>query len=135
LSARPANNFGIRLEWAMSRHRWFSCFVFIVGVVLAVGRAHAVLLLYEPFNYPESYFLSATSVGAANTATSPIGYMAPNFNNWYGTAIGREQAARLGEHRAAREHVRLERAAVIAGQPEQARRAREERVARLRLEQ
>jgi hypothetical protein len=87
LSALPANNFGIRWERAMIRHRWFSCLVLIFGVAWAAGRAHAVLLLYEPFNYPESNFLSATTVGAPNTTTSPIGYLAPNFNNWYGTGI------------------------------------------------
>lgn len=54
---------------------------------LTCKQSFAVLLLYEPFDYAESNFLSATTVGTPNSTTSPIGYLAPNFNNWYGTAI------------------------------------------------
>ena len=71
----------------MIRQLRFLSFLLVASIALSAGRARGVLLLYEPFNYPVGYFLSATPIGAANTIASPIGYLAPNFNNWYGTAI------------------------------------------------
>jgi hypothetical protein len=71
----------------MIRQLWRLSYLLGIIAALSTGRAYAVLLVYEPFNYPQGYFLSATPVGAANTTTSPIGYLAPNFNNWYGTGI------------------------------------------------
>ncbi len=73
--------------------------VFTIVVASTTAQAQAVLLLYEPFDYPVSNFLSATTIGAANTTTSPIGYLAPNFNNWYGTGIdaGGYQVANDGQ--------------------------------------
>jgi hypothetical protein len=51
-------------------------------------QASAALILYEPFDYPEDRFLLATAPGAGpNSTTSPIGHLAPNNNNWYGTGI------------------------------------------------
>ncbi len=70
----------------MIRCRSIWGFVFLVSTVCC-SRSFAVLLLYEPFDYTESNFLSATTVGAPNSTTSPIGYLAPNSNNWYGTGI------------------------------------------------
>jgi hypothetical protein len=83
----------------MIRQLRFLTLLFVTVVALSTGRVYAVLLLYEPFNYPAGYFLSATTVGAANTTTSPIGNLAPNFNNWYGTGIdaGGYQTANDGE--------------------------------------
>lgn len=64
-------------------------FLFRAAFALIVGlmglEAQAVVLLYEPFDYPVNNFLSATTVGTPSSATSPIGNLAPNFNNWYGT--------------------------------------------------
>src|SRR5687768_1605546 len=58
------------------------------GVGGTAREASAVLALYEPFNYPEDRFLLATAPGAGpNSTTSPIGHLAPNNNNWYGTGI------------------------------------------------
>src|SRR5262245_39192832 len=70
-----------------------------LGTLCGVQHLSATTLLYEPFDYAESNFLSATTVGAANTTTSPIGYLAPNFNNWYGTGIdaGGYQVANDGQ--------------------------------------
>jgi hypothetical protein len=46
------------------------------------------MILYEPFDYPQDRFLLATAPGAGpNSTTSPIGHLAPNNNNWYGTGI------------------------------------------------
>lgn len=70
----------------MIRSRSIWGLAFLISA-LCCSRSFAVLLLYEPFDYSESNFLSATTVGAANSTTSPIGYLAPNFNNWYGTGI------------------------------------------------
>lgn len=76
----------------------FRVLLFIVIASVSVP-AQAVVLLYEPFDYTESNFLSATTVGATNNSTSPIGYLAPNFNNWYGTGIdtGGYQVANDGQ--------------------------------------
>src|SRR5688572_13256554 len=58
------------------------------GVGGTAREASAVLALYEPFDYPEDRFLLATAPGAGpNSTTSPIGHLAPNNNNWYGTGI------------------------------------------------
>jgi hypothetical protein len=55
---------------------------------LLLNQASAALILYEPFDYPADRFLAATAPGAGpNSTTSPIGYLAPNNNNWYGTGI------------------------------------------------
>jgi hypothetical protein len=63
----------------------------VVAIALAMSlasQASAALLLYEPFDYPEDRFLLATTPGAGpNSTTSPIGHLAPNNNNWYGTGI------------------------------------------------
>jgi hypothetical protein len=65
----------------------WSIFVATLGIMLS-RDATAALILYEPFNYPEDRFLAATAPGAGpNSTTSPIGYLAPNNNNWYGTGI------------------------------------------------
>ena len=83
----------------MIRHQLLSRVILTVVIACATARAQAVSLLYEPFDYPQSNFLSATTVGAVNTTTSPIGYLAPNFNNWYGTGIdtGGYQVANDGQ--------------------------------------
>lgn len=82
----------------MSRHLTLWGIILFVAVTICTP-AQAVLLLYEPFDYAESNFLSATAVGTLNSATSPIGYIAPNFNNWYGTGIdsGGYQTANDGQ--------------------------------------
>jgi hypothetical protein len=62
--------------------------LFVIGLFVLFGSpTWAAMILYEPFDYPESNFLSATAVGTTNSTTSPIGYLAPNNNNWYGTGI------------------------------------------------
>ena len=71
----------------MIRRLLLSRIAFTLAIALAAAETQAVLLLYEPFDYAESNFLSATAVGAPNTTTSPIGNLAPNFNNWYGPGI------------------------------------------------
>ena len=83
----------------MIRHQLSSRVVLTIAVAMTSIQARAVVLLYEPFDYPESNFLSATTVGAPNTTTSPIGYLAPSFNNWYGTGIdtGGYQVANDGQ--------------------------------------
>ena len=70
----------------------FTGVVLVAAAAAGVGgtarQASAVLALYEPFNYPEDRFLLATAPGAGpNSTTSPIGHLAPNNNNWYGTGI------------------------------------------------
>lgn len=82
----------------MSRCRLLRGLVFLF-VVVCCSQTFAVTLLYEPFDYAESNFLSATAVGTPNSTTSPVGYLAPNFNNWYGTAIdtGGYQVANDGQ--------------------------------------
>jgi hypothetical protein len=83
----------------MIRQLWLARIALMAGVVFSTSNAQAVLLVYEPFNYPEGNFLAATTVGAANTTTSPVGYLAPSFNNWYGTGIdaGGYQTANDGQ--------------------------------------
>jgi hypothetical protein len=65
----------------------FGGVLFSIGMLFLATPANGGLILYEPFDYTESNFLSATTVGATNSTTSPIGYLAPNNNNWYGTGI------------------------------------------------
>jgi len=74
-------------EFLMIRHPWLGRVALIAGYFLCVCHVQAVSLLYEPFNYAESNFLSATPVNTPTSPTSPIGYLAPNFNNWYGTGV------------------------------------------------
>lgn len=69
----------------MSRLRCGS-FVLGIGLMILAAQAEGALILYEPFDYPESNFLIGPNT-ATNTTTSPIGYLAPNNNNWYGTGI------------------------------------------------
>ncbi|MCC7083545.1 MAG: hypothetical protein IT427_00895 [Pirellulales bacterium] len=65
---------------------WTRGIAFCIATVFC-NQSFAALLLYEPFDYAESNFLSATAVGTPNSTTSPIGYRAPNYNNWYGAGI------------------------------------------------
>ena len=67
--------------------RRFNGLLLMAGLLLFAQPATGALILYEPFDYAESNFLSATTVGTTNSTTSPIGYLAPNNNNWYGTGI------------------------------------------------
>ena len=76
----------------MSRRIQFCAMLAMVYLTLGLSQALAALLLYEPFDYPTGDFLSATTIGTENSTTRPIGYLAPNNNNWYGTGI----AAGLG---------------------------------------
>jgi hypothetical protein len=60
----------------------------LIGGIFLAGVANAGLVLYEPFDYPQDRFLLPTAPGAGpNSTTSPIGHLAPNNNNWYGTGI------------------------------------------------
>jgi hypothetical protein len=71
----------------MQRHRG-ALVLFSTVTLFATLPARGALILYEPFDYPEDRFLAATAPNAGpNSTTSPIGYLAPNFNNWYGTGI------------------------------------------------
>jgi hypothetical protein len=72
----------------MTKQLGFFSAILSLGL-LALNPVNAALILYEPFDYPEDRFLLATTPGAGpNSTTSPIGHLAPNNNNWYGTAIG-----------------------------------------------
>jgi hypothetical protein len=62
-------------------------FICSLSFFFLIGYSNAAVILYEPFDYAESDFLSATPLGTPNSTTSPIGYLAPNFNNWYGTGL------------------------------------------------
>jgi hypothetical protein len=62
-----------------------------LAVMLAMP-ASAATILYEPFDYPTGPFLQNTTIGATNNAGSPEGYLAPNFNNWYGNGINNTQS-------------------------------------------
>jgi hypothetical protein len=75
-------------EFLMIRQSFVAIGALILGIVIATPSAFAVRLLYEPFDYTAGNFLAATPVNTPNSTTSPIGYLAPNFNNWYGTATG-----------------------------------------------
>lgn len=59
---------------------------FSLGIFLFVARVNGALIVYEPFNYATGNFLVGPNT-ATNTTTSPIGYLAPNSNNWYGAGI------------------------------------------------
>lgn len=62
--------------------------LFLIITLFVTLPARASLILYEPFDYAEDRFLAATAPNAGpNSTTSPIGYLAPNFNNWYGAGI------------------------------------------------
>ena len=71
----------------MIRHPFLGRVALTTGFFLCACHVQAVTLLYEPFAYDAGNFLSATIVGAPTSTTSPIGFLAPNFNNWYGTGI------------------------------------------------
>lgn len=73
------------VESSMIRRLFVSSIAFALVIASMATESQAVLLLYEPFDYPANNFLSATAVGTPNSTTSPIGNLAPNFNNWYGT--------------------------------------------------
>jgi hypothetical protein len=66
-------------------------FLALLAVTLGtsfVSQASAALILYEPFDYPQDRFLLPTAINAGpNSTTSPIGHLAPNNNNWFGTGI------------------------------------------------
>ena len=72
----------------MVRHVRVSALLAVALVLASALSASATLILYEPFDYPADRFLANTTPGAGpNNANSPIGYLAPNNNNWYGTGI------------------------------------------------
>jgi hypothetical protein len=73
----------------MAKQLGFAGAVFCLSVLaISGGAANATLILYEPFDYPEDRFLLPTAPGTGpNSTTSPIGHLAPNNNNWYGTGI------------------------------------------------
>jgi hypothetical protein len=65
-----------------------SVLLFGIAVLIVAAQADGAMILYEPFDYPQDRFLLATAPGAGpNSTTSPIGHLAPNNNNWYGTGI------------------------------------------------
>jgi len=61
-----------------------------MALTATTAQAWAALILYEPFDYAEDRFLAPTSVPPPivnNSTTYPAGYLAPNYNTWYGTGI------------------------------------------------
>lgn len=72
----------------MKSHCRVCCAFAVAFLFFVVHPATAALIVYEPFDYSPGPFLVGGVVGQNNNANSPIGHLAPNFNNWYGNGIG-----------------------------------------------